>query len=163
MVPNVPSAILFDPGRFGRAFTDRPTAEFGRRAGEAASSGPVKMGNAGAGAGAVSGGMKGGLGPASVDLGDGVIVGALVAINSGGSTVNPATGEFYAAHMEVNGEFGGLRVPFAGLQADGPALAAADLPVPEPVRNTTEVIRIESYRGEAAGNGGPFFSVGLLA
>ena len=46
-MPIVPSAILFDPGRFERAFTDRPTAKFGRRACEAASAGPVKMGHVG--------------------------------------------------------------------------------------------------------------------
>lgn len=130
VVPIVPSAILFDPGRFGRAFNDRPTAEFGRKACEAASSGPVKMGNVGAGAGAVSGGLKGGLGTASIDLGNGVLVGAIVAINSGGSTVNPATGEFYAAYLEVGNEFGDLRRPFAL----GPAEEAIAM---EPVKNTT--------------------------
>ncbi|MBN1834427.1 MAG: P1 family peptidase, partial [Spirochaetales bacterium] len=135
VVPIVPSAILFDPGRFGRAFTDRPTAEFGRRACQAASSGPVKMGNVGAGAGAVSGGLKGGLGTASVDLGNGVIVGAIVAINSGGSTVNPETGEFYAAFLEVGNEFGNLKRPFA-LGEGGAAVALAEPPM-EPVKNTT--------------------------
>ena len=89
VVPIVPAAVLFDPGRFGRAFNDRPTEEFGRRAAEAASAGPVAMGNVGAGAGAVAGGLKGGLGTASVDLGNGVIVGAIVAVNAGGSTVRP--------------------------------------------------------------------------
>lgn len=137
VVPIVPSAILFDPGRFGRAFTDRPTAEFGRRAVESASTGPVRMGNVGAGAGAISGGMKGGLGTASVDLGDGVIVGAIVAVNSGGSTVNPATGELYAAYLELGGEFGGLKRPFAQGTDDGVAVAASRLPDAEPLRNTT--------------------------
>jgi L-aminopeptidase/D-esterase-like protein len=113
VVPIVGAAVLFDPGRFGRAFTDRPTAEFGRLAAESASSGPVKMGNVGAGAGAVAGGLKGGLGTASVDLGDGVMVGAIVAVNSLGSAVNPQTGEFYAGYLEVQGEFGKLKRPFA--------------------------------------------------
>ena len=40
VVPIVGAAVLFDPGRFGRAFTDRPNAEFGRLAAEAASPGP---------------------------------------------------------------------------------------------------------------------------
>ena len=71
------------------------------------------MGNAGAGAGAVAGGLKGGLGPASIDQGNGVIVGAIVAVNSVGSTVNPATGEFYAKYLELNGEFGPLKTHFA--------------------------------------------------
>ncbi|MEI6875696.1 MAG: P1 family peptidase, partial [Spirochaetota bacterium] len=113
VVPIVPGAVIFDPARFGRAFTDRPTADFGRQACEVAGSGYVSQGNVGAGAGAISGGMKGGLGTASIDLGDGVMVGAIVAVNSGGSTVNPVTGQFYAAYLEVDGEFGSPQPPFA--------------------------------------------------
>lgn len=135
VVPIVPAAVLFDPGRFGRAFTDRPDANFGYKACEAASSGPVRMGNVGAGSGAVSGGLKGGLGTASVDLGDGVFVGAIVAVNAGGSTVNTATGEFYAKYLEVNGEFGNLKRPFASSIEAGPELASID--AMEPVKNTT--------------------------
>ena len=138
VVPIVPAAVLFDPGRFGRTFQDRPTADFGRKACENASSGPVKMGNVGAGAGAISGGLKGGIGTASVDLGHGVIVGAIVAINSSGSTVNPETGEFYAKYLEVNNEFGGLKPPFssAGLST-GRASAVASNATGEPAKNTT--------------------------
>jgi L-aminopeptidase/D-esterase-like protein len=136
VVPIVPSAILFDPGRFGRAFTDRPTEEFGRKAAEAASSGPVKMGNVGAGAGAVAGGLKGGLGTASVDLGNGLYVGAIVAINSGGSPVNPQTGELYGAYLGVGDEFKGLRRPFAMVEG-GDSVAAAQELYPEVAKNTT--------------------------
>jgi L-aminopeptidase/D-esterase-like protein len=132
VVPIVGAAVLFDPGRFGRAFTERPTAEFGRLACEAASSGPVKMGNFGAGAGAIAGGLKGGLGTASVDLGDGVFVGAIVAVNSLGSTVNLQTGEFYAAYLEVGGEFGKLKRPFVSSSGSEAAVA---LPA-EPAKNT---------------------------
>jgi L-aminopeptidase/D-esterase-like protein len=123
VVPIVGAAVLFDPARFGRAFTDRPTAEFGRQACEAAASGPVKTGNVGAGAGAIAGGLKGGLGTASVDLGDGVFVGAIVAVNSLGSTVNPQTGEFYAAYLEVGDEFGALKQPFLSSAGSDGALA----------------------------------------
>jgi len=135
VVPIVPAAVLFDPGRFGRAFTDRPTASFGYMACEAATNGAVRMGNVGAGAGAVAGGLKGGLGTASVNLGDGVFVGAIVAVNAGGSTVNTATGEFYAKFLEVNGEFGGLKQPFAF--AGGNGIEVAILDEMEPVKNTT--------------------------
>jgi len=55
--------------------------------------GPVAQGNVGAGTGARSGGLKGGIGTASIDLGNGVIVGAIVAVNSFGSTANPQTGK----------------------------------------------------------------------
>lgn len=135
VVPIVPAAVLFDPGRFGRAFTDRPTEAFGRQAIMNASADKVKMGNVGAGAGAVAGGLKGGLGSASVDLGDGVFVGAIVAVNAGGSTVNPATGEFYASYLEVGGEFGNLKKPFAFAPGQGVELASVDQM--EPVKNTT--------------------------
>ncbi len=134
VVPIVPAAVLYDPGRFGRDFKDRPDASFGRKAAEAASAGPIAMGNVGAGAGAVAGGLKGGLGTASVDLGDGVMVGAIVAVNANGSTVNPATGELYARYLEVGDEFGALQAPFAADAANG---AAAGDAAGEPVKNTT--------------------------
>jgi len=134
VVPIVPAAVLYDPGRFGRAFNDRPTEAFGRQAAQNASAGPVAMGNVGAGAGAIAGGLKGGLGTASTDLGNGVIVGAIVAVNAGGSTVNPATGEFYARFLEVGDEFGRLKAPFASLASGGELLAQAPS---EPVKNTT--------------------------
>ena len=139
VVPIVPAAVLFDPGRFGRAFNYRPDAAFGWMAIDSAKGGPVAMGNVGAGAGAVAGGLKGGLGTASVDLGDGVFVGAIVAVNAGGSTVNRATGELYASYLEVNGEFGGLKRPFASA-ADALAAGysvASILDEMEAVKNTT--------------------------
>lgn len=135
VVPIVPAAVLFDPGRFGRAFNDRPTAEFGRKACDNASSGAVTMGNVGAGAGAIAGSLKGGLGTASVDLGDGVFVGAIVAVNAGGSTVNPATGMFYANFLEVNGEFGNLKKPISLAQGMENLLSMANSM--EPAKNTT--------------------------
>ncbi len=134
VVPIVPSAVLFDPGRFGRAFNDRPDDTFGWKACLNASAGPIQMGNYGAGAGAIAGGLKGGLGTASVDLGSGVIVGAIVAVNAGGSTVNPATGELYAKYLEVNGEFGNLKAPFAAAPAIGAPFSVAEM---EAVKNTT--------------------------
>jgi L-aminopeptidase/D-esterase-like protein len=138
VVPIVPAAVLYDPGRFGRTFQDRPTADFGRKACENASSGPVQMGNVGAGAGAISGGLKGGIGTASVDLGNGVIVGAIVAINSSGSTVNPETGEFYAKYLEVNNEFGGLKPAFSSASPVAGQVSAVTLnEASEPVKNTT--------------------------
>jgi L-aminopeptidase/D-esterase-like protein len=101
------------------------------------------MGNVGAGAGAVSGGLKGGLGTASTDLGNGVIVGAIVAVNSGGSTVNPATGELYASYLEVNGEFGNPKRPFASLIGADEAFAMA---APEPAKNTTIAVIATNVR-----------------
>lgn len=129
VIPIVPSAVLFDPGRFGRDFRDRPTADFGRQACAALTAGAFSLGNVGAGAGCIAGGLKGGLGSASLDLGQGVIVGALVAVNPFGSVVDPATGALLGARLEIAGEFGPL--PPAGPAAVGPPRA------PAPIRNTT--------------------------
>lgn len=97
-VPIVPSAILFDPGRCA-PFSFRPDASFGRSACLAANNGPVAMGNVGAGAGARAGGSKGGIGTASAVLGNGIVVGAIVAVNAAGSTFNATTGDFFAGYI----------------------------------------------------------------
>jgi L-aminopeptidase/D-esterase-like protein len=98
IVPVVPSAIIFDPGRCA-PFNFRPDASFGTNACRAANSGPVELGNVGAGAGARSGGIKGGLGSASAVLPNGVVVGAIVSVNSAGRTFDAATGQFFAGYV----------------------------------------------------------------
>jgi L-aminopeptidase/D-esterase-like protein len=99
IVPIVPAAILFDPGRCA-PFNFRPDASFGVNACQAANSGPVPMGNVGAGAGARSGGVKGGLGTASALLPNGVVVGAIVAVNSSGRTFDAVSGDFFAGYIQ---------------------------------------------------------------
>jgi L-aminopeptidase/D-esterase-like protein len=94
----------------------------------------VEEGNVGAGIGAFAGGLKGGIGTASIDVGDGVIVGAIVAVNSSGSTVNPKTGKFYAAFLEIGNEFGKLQVPKNSLNKSQDMIGLND---PDFVRNTT--------------------------
>jgi L-aminopeptidase/D-esterase-like protein len=103
IVPIVPSAILFDPGRCA-PFNFRPDASFGTNACRAASNGPVQMGNVGAGAGARSGGTKGGIGTASAVLPNGVVVGAIVAVNSAGRTFDAATGDFFAGYTQAGAD-----------------------------------------------------------
>ncbi|GAB3285409.1 P1 family peptidase [Parasphingorhabdus pacifica] len=105
VVPVVPSAVLFDlpMGAWG----NRPDAEFGHRACEAATDTEVREGNVGAGTGAVAGFLKGGTGTASSVLDDGTTVGALVAVNSAGSVIDPETGLPWA------GTGHGLRPPDA--------------------------------------------------
>ena len=100
-VPIVPSAILFDLG-VGRSDV-RPDAEMGYRAALSATSNPPREGNFGAGTGASVGkirglgqAMKTGIGTASMDIGGGVIVGAMVAVNAFGDVVDPQTGEIIA-------------------------------------------------------------------
>ncbi len=94
VVPIVPAAVIFDLGRGGRGsrFEHRPDAEFGYRASVAASSRVVRGGVVGAGTGAVAGGLKGGIGSASLTLEDGTIVAALAVVNAAGSLVDPTSG-----------------------------------------------------------------------
>jgi L-aminopeptidase/D-esterase-like protein len=100
-VPIVPAAILFDLN-LGRGDI-RPGPEMGYHAAASASSAEVTEGNVGAGTGASVGkmfglksAMKSGLGTASMEIGNGVIVGAVVAVNSFGDVVDPKTGEVVA-------------------------------------------------------------------
>jgi putative pantetheine hydrolase len=112
IVPIVPGAVIFDLGRGGDV-RNRPDASFGAEAVAAASDGPVPLGVVGAGAGAKSGGLKGGVGSASVVLADGATVGAVVVVNSVGSTVDPDTGDLYAARFALPGELPAMRRPDA--------------------------------------------------
>ncbi|MBN2386034.1 MAG: P1 family peptidase [Anaerolineales bacterium] len=120
-VPIVPAAILFDL-TVGRADV-RPDLEMGYAATAAAASGPVAEGNVGAGTGASigkifgpAGAMKAGLGTASITLGGGVVVGAIVAVNAFGDVVAPATGEIVAGARPTR--LGALKLggegPYAG-------------------------------------------------
>ncbi|WP_194293040.1 P1 family peptidase, partial [Streptomyces smaragdinus] len=97
VVPVVPGAALFDLGR-GGDWRARPGADLGYEAADAARAGvrPTE-GNVGAGAGAVAGGLKGGVGTASVRLASGHTVGAIAAVNAAGSVVDPGSGVLYGA------------------------------------------------------------------
>ena len=112
-VPIVPSAILYDLG-IGRADV-RPDSVMGYRAAASASSDASPQGNIGAGTGATVGkmfgpglAMKSGLGTASMDIGDGVIVGALVAVNAWGDVIDPLTNQIIAGLR--SGKVGPFRV-----------------------------------------------------
>lgn len=107
-VPIVPAAILFDLG-IGDA-TVRPDAAMGHAACQAADDGPVAEGNVGAGTGATVGkimgmgqAMKAGLGTASVDLGEELIVGAIVAVNAFGDVIDRQTGQILAGARSLDG------------------------------------------------------------
>ena len=105
VAPIVPAAVLYDLGR-GQDFVPSISDEWGRRACQAAKDGAVSSGCVGAGAGAMAGGIKGGLGTASLVLDSGVTVAAIVAVNSLGSVINPVTGRPWEIGLEVDGEFG---------------------------------------------------------
>jgi L-aminopeptidase/D-esterase-like protein len=92
VVPIVPSAILFDLA-IGD-FSIRPDKSMGYDACVNASSAPPKQGNFGAGTGATVGkilgygqAMKSGIGTASMQIANGVIIGALVAVNAFGDVI----------------------------------------------------------------------------
>ena len=110
VVPIVPAAVLFDAGR-GGDFTHVPTAADGRAAAESAHAGSVEQGCLGAGTGARAGGLKGGLGSASVILDGGITVAALVAVNSFGDVCDVATGELLARRAALDAEFGEVGIP----------------------------------------------------
>ena len=100
-VPIVPAAILFDLG-VGRADV-RPDAAMGYQACQNATAQPEAEGCVGAATGAAVGrilgpaqAMKSGIGSASLDLGRGLIVGAIVAVNAFGDVIDPHTGRILA-------------------------------------------------------------------
>jgi L-aminopeptidase/D-esterase-like protein len=115
-VPIVPAAAIFDLG-FGSARV-RPDAAAGYRACEQASAEAVMQGNVGAGTGATIGkmadpslAMKGGLGSASTQLDDGLLVGALVVVNASGDVIDPQTLQIVAGTRISTGT-GFLSDPF---------------------------------------------------
>jgi L-aminopeptidase/D-esterase-like protein len=107
-VPIVPAAILFDLLNGGdKNWVQNPYNALGIKAYSSLST-TFKIGTAGAGFGATTASLKGGLGSASMQLPNGVIVGALVAVNAIGSATVGDGPHFWAAPFEENGEFGNL-------------------------------------------------------
>lgn len=99
-VPIVPAAVLYDLG-IGDA-TVRPEREMGYLACKNAAT-DVAVGNVGAGCGATVGkvfgmerAMKAGIGTASVKLSNGLVVGAVVAVNAFGHIADPVSGKIVA-------------------------------------------------------------------
>ena len=108
-VPIVPAAILFDLGVGGKPHI-RPGAECGYRAAKAALAGLIQEGNVGAGTGATVGklagsgrAMKGGIGTAAIELPNGLVVAALVAVNAIGDVIDPSTGAVVAGVRTEDG------------------------------------------------------------
>lgn len=137
VVPIVPSAILIDLW-FGGDPKIRPDADCGYRAATGGTSAAVAEGNVGAGAGATVGkvagrerSMKGGLGSAAIRLPNGLVVGALVAVNAIGDVVDPATGQVVAGVRTADGQ---ALADARKLLRDGSLLRAA---APRAAENTT--------------------------
>jgi L-aminopeptidase/D-esterase-like protein len=127
VVPIVPAAVIFDLPFIG-ASKARPTADCGYKAAAGATTGPVAEGNVGAGAGAtigkINGGrtaMKAGIGSAAIALPNGLIVGALVAVNAVGDVIDPSSGAVVAGARNAGGKLADARrVLRAGSQATTP-------------------------------------------
>jgi L-aminopeptidase/D-esterase-like protein len=120
-VPIVPAAILFDLG-VGRADV-RPDAAMGYLACQNSSTNPPTEGNAGAGMGATVGKilgvgqcMKSGIGTASLEIGAGVVVGAIAAVNAFGDVIDPSNGRIIAGARSK--DVGPLRIGSPGYFAD---------------------------------------------
>lgn len=105
----VPTAVLFDLGR-GGSWLHHPTGADAERAYEERAAGPVAQGCVGAGTGAQCGGLKGGVGTASVVLDTGHTLGAFVAVNAVGSAIGP-DGALLGAGLGLDGEFADLPTP----------------------------------------------------
>jgi L-aminopeptidase/D-esterase-like protein len=142
VVPIVPAAVLFDlpSGEWG----NRPDAEFGYRATEAAwrsgPGAPVAQGTVGAGTGARCGTLKGGIGTASAVVGPHT-VGALLAVNAMGEAVDP-TGRPWAADLGHPGEF--PRFPLGSVDVAPPAV-----PGPGPLNTTVGVVAVDAALAKA--------------
>ena len=110
-VPIVPTAVIFDLATGDP--TARPDAAMGYEAAADARSGDFKQGSVGVGTGATVGkvlgrewAMRGGVGSASITLPDGVVVGALAAVNAFGDVRDPSTGAIVAGPRLEDGTLG---------------------------------------------------------
>jgi L-aminopeptidase/D-esterase-like protein len=110
----------------------RPDEAAAYKACEAATAGPVAEGNVGAGAGATVGkmhrgrglgGMKGGLGTASLRLGD-VVIGALAVVNAAGDVLDWRSGRIIAGARRADGSLADSVETMRGIveRRGGPAL-----------------------------------------
>lgn len=136
VVPIIPAAVIFDLS-IGSAKI-RPDQQMGYEAARLASKQPVQQGNVGAGTGATVGkmagmkrAMKGGLGTASRRLPNGLVVGAIVAVNAVGEVRLPSTGEILAG---ARGEDGKIRESLSWM------IDAATPPVPAGTNTTIAVV-----------------------
>jgi L-aminopeptidase/D-esterase-like protein len=144
-VPIVPGSIIDDLS-VGDS-TIRPDPQAAYRACEAASTGPVPEGNVGAGAGATvgkmlrsytAGGMKGGLGTASLRAGE-IVIGALAVVNAAGDVLDWRTGRIVAGARRTEG--GGFADIVEVLKrTTGGAPAGKDVVHDPALRSTTLIV-----------------------
>jgi L-aminopeptidase/D-esterase-like protein len=135
--PIVPAAILFDLANGGDKNWGEvsPYAALGQAQKAAPPGETFRLGRAGAAMGARAGTAPGGTGSASIVAADGLIVGALAAVNSYGAVRMPGGAAFWAWPFEIGGEFGGAR-PDVTKSFDAEDWGAAKAS-PSPRENTT--------------------------
>ncbi|SOC56826.1 P1 family peptidase [Ornithinimicrobium cerasi] len=149
VVPIVPGAVMFDLGRGGR-WDATPGPDLGaaacddadraRTAGTGGYAVPPAQGVVGAGTGGqLAGGLKGGVGTASLVLPGGGTVAALVVLNAVGSTVDLRTGELLGARHLLPGDLDVI---------PGSARGSVRLRTPDPAE-------VEEARRRAAAAPGP--------
>ncbi len=116
--PVVPAAILYDLANPGnKAWGETPPYRALGMAALKDAKSQFGLGRTGAGYGARAGQSPGGLGSASIVTDDGLVAGAIAAVNSFGSTKMPGTSAYWAWPYEQANEFGGQRPP-AGFTLD---------------------------------------------
>jgi L-aminopeptidase/D-esterase-like protein len=119
----------------------RPDMDAAYKACTAATAGPVAEGNVGVGAGATVGkmhrgrglgGMKGGVGSASITLGD-VVIAALAVVNAAGDVLDWRTGRIVAGARRADGSFADSVDFMRGIVTG----ARGDAPVNDPALGST--------------------------
>lgn len=116
--PIVPAAILYDLANAGdKAWGETPPYRALGMAALKNAATDFRLGRAGAGYGARAGAAPGGLGSASIVTEDGIVVGALAAVNAFGAATMPGTDIYWAWPFEQASEFGGRR-PAPGFTLD---------------------------------------------
>jgi L-aminopeptidase/D-esterase-like protein len=143
-VPIAPGAVIDDLALGDPAI--RPDPQSAYKACEAASARPVAEGNVGAGAGATvgrmlraqtGGGMKGGLGTASLRLGD-IVIGVLAVVNAAGDVLDWRKGQIVAGARKPGGRgFADTVAVMKNTLAAGGARGLIDDPA---LRSTTLIV-----------------------
>ena len=120
-IPIVPCAVLHDLANGGDKNwgLSPPYRDLGLAAASSAGT-EFALGSVGAGRGALAGTRKGGVGSASLNL-DGLMVAALVAVNSVGSVLMPDGETYWAWAFELEKEFGGGGPPHSAMDLSDPA------------------------------------------
>jgi L-aminopeptidase/D-esterase-like protein len=120
-IPIVPCAVLHDLANGGDKNwgLSPPYRDLGLSSADAARA-DFALGSVGAGRGALAGFRKGGIGSASLSF-NGIMVGALVAVNSVGSVLMPDDQTYWAWAFELDREFGGGGPPRTPMDLSDPA------------------------------------------